>query len=293
MRTRGSNTGEQIAGQILLIARRDGFSRGSRLVEQQLADRIGVSRGPVRAGLKALAEAGLVVGEKHRGYVLAKSPTSREAQRAVGAVEDGEQTYHRLADDRVRGDLPDVVTEAELARRYRLTRARLLRLLDRIAGEGWVIKQPGYGWRFTNTVTSPDAYAKATAFRAVIEQAALLEPSYRLSPDVIQSLRSQQIRLYERNFGTLTVGEIFRAGCTFHEEIIRGAGNPFFFDALRRVNAIRRLLDYRTFSDRGGLRRHVREHLKLLDLLERGDHAAAARLIQRHIARPPGIRLKD
>lgn len=293
MRTRGSTREDRIAGQILLIARRDGFRRGSRLVEQHLADRIGVSRGPVRAGLKALAEAGLVVGEKHRGYVLAKSPTSREAQQAVGALDDGEQTYRRIADDRVAGRLPDIVTEAELSRRYDVSRTQLLRLLDRIAGEGWVTKQPGYGWRFAETVASPQAYAKATAFRAVIEPAALLEASYRLSPDVIERLRSQQRHLYERGFGTLTMGEIFQSGCAFHEAVIGGAGNPFYLEALRRVNAIRRLIAYRTFSDRDGMRRHVREHLKLLDLLEAGDHAAAARLMQRHLARPPRVRWKD
>ncbi len=52
------------------------------------------------------------------------------------------------------------------------------------------------------------------------------------------------------------------------------------------MNAIRRLLAYRTFSDRDGMRRHIREHLKLLDLIEAGELSSAARIMQRHLARP-------
>ncbi len=287
MRSRNTDRGEQVAGQILVIARRDGLVPGARLVEQQLADRIGVSRGPVRAGLKALEQVGLVTGQKNRGYVLAKSPTSHLARRTVGALDNGDRVYHRIADDRVGGRLPDVVTEAELARRYELTRAELLRLLDRIAGEGWITKLQGYGWRFADTMACRDAYAKATLFRAVIEPAALREPGYQLSVDVIGKLRREQTRLYTSGFGTLTMGEIFQSGCAFHEEIIRGADNPFYLEALRRVNAIRRLLAYRTFSDREGMRRHIHEHLRLLDLIEAGKLSSAARIMQRHLARPP------
>ena len=136
-------------------------------------------------------------------------------------------------------------------------------------------------------MASRDAYAKATSFRAVIEPAALREPGYRLSAEIIGKLRSEQTRLYTSGFGTLTMSEIFQSGCAFHEELIRGADNPFYLEALRRVNAIRRLLAYRTFSDRDGMRRHVREHLKLLDLIEAGNLSSAARIMQRHLARPP------
>ena len=43
-------------------------------------------------------------------------------------------------------------------RRYELPRSELLRLLDRIAGEGWLARTPGYGWRFAETLSSPEAY---------------------------------------------------------------------------------------------------------------------------------------
>jgi DNA-binding GntR family transcriptional regulator len=85
----------------------------------------------------------------------------------------------------------------------------------------------------------------------------------------------------------LTVGEVFQLGCEFHEEIARGAGNPFYVEALRRVNAIRRLFTYRLLADHDRISRHVRDHLRLLDLLAAGRMADAAALMRRHLRQVP------
>jgi DNA-binding GntR family transcriptional regulator len=280
----------QMAGHILAIARRDGLEPGARLVEQRLAHALGVSRGPVRAGLKALEVAGLIAGARNCGYVLAKSPTSRPARTALAAADRSEQVYQSMADDRFNGRLPDVVTEAELMRRYDLPRAELVRLLDRIASEGWGARTQGYGWRFAETLSSHAAYSQAAAFRAVIEPAALSEPGYHLEASIIDRLRTQQRHMHDRGLETFTLGEIFQSGCAFHEDISRGAGNPFYVEALKRVNAIRRLFAYHTFADHEGMRRHIREHLRLLDLVAGGRMTDAAALMRRHLARSPTVR---
>ena len=290
MATERASRAKQVAGEILSLAQREGLEPGARLVEQRLAHALGVSRGPVRAGLKALESAGLITGARNRGYVLAQSPTSRSARNALAAADAGEEIYQKIADDRFNGRLPNVVTEAEFMRRYELPRAELLRLLDRIAGEGWLARTPGYGWRFAETVSSPEAYGQTLAFRAVIEPAALSEPGYRLEPDVVHRLRAQQCHMRDRGLETVTIAEIFRFGCAFHEEIIRGAGNPFYVEALKRVNAIRRLFAYHTFADRDGMLRHIREHLRLLDLIAERRMADAAALMRRHLARSPKVR---
>lgn len=285
-----SNRAKQIAAQILAIARREGLAPGARLTEQRFADALGVSRGPVRAGLRALADTGLVIGERNCGYSLAKSPTSKPAETAMVASDQGEDSYRRIANDRFQGRLPDVVAEAELLRRYALSRSELLRLLDRIAGEGWVTRLPGYGWRFAETLSSPEAYGQAIAFRRVIEPAALSEPGYLLEPQVIEKLRNQELHMYDRGLEVLTMGEIFQSGCQFHEDIVRGSGNPFYVEALKRVNAIRRLFAYHTYADHDGMRRHIREHLRLLDLIADGRMTDAAALMRRHLARSPKMR---
>ncbi len=277
---------EQLAGLILAFARREGMKPGDRLIEQKLADALDVSRAPIRLGLKALEAAGLARGEPNRGFVLVKSPTSGAARPTLAALGRAEQAYAAIAADVLARRIAADVTEAEMMRRYELSRTELQRLLDRIAAEGWIARLPGYGWRFADTLSSPEAQAQAAAFRAVIEPAAMLQPGFRLEPDVIDKLRRHQQRVLGGELEKMTIGEVYQSGCEFHEEIARGAGNPFFVDSLRRVNSIRRLFAYRSFADRDGMRRHVKEHLRLLDLIEAGRQADAAQLMLRHLQRP-------
>ncbi|GGK35121.1 hypothetical protein GCM10008955_31290 [Deinococcus malanensis] len=70
----------------------------------------------------------------------------------------------------------------------------------------------------------------------------------------------------------------------FHETIVGACHNPFFVDALRRINRIRRLLAYRSTQDR---RRYVpqsEEHLEILELLQQGRNAEAARRLEVHLS---------
>ncbi len=46
------------------------FAPGERLVEEQLAERFGVSRPPIREALRILSQNGLVVGVPRRGYTV-------------------------------------------------------------------------------------------------------------------------------------------------------------------------------------------------------------------------------
>lgn len=50
------------------------FAPGSKLIEAALADKLGVSRGPVREAFRMLEEAGLVRNEKNRGVFVRDIP---------------------------------------------------------------------------------------------------------------------------------------------------------------------------------------------------------------------------
>jgi DNA-binding GntR family transcriptional regulator len=286
---RTTETAEQMAARILTLAREQGLAPGARLVEQKLAAVIGVSRGPVRAGLQALAEHGMVARLPNRGCVLAAGALSPTATHLVAETGASEAAYRAIARDRIAGGLPDVITEAELSRRYKIGGAALLRLLDRISGEGWLQRLSGYGWKFSEVMTSPEVHRQSMAFRILIETAALAEPGYHLAAADIAQLRAQQQRMLDGGLTTLTLGEIFEVGSSFHEQVVRGAGNPFYLDAWRRISAIRRLFSYHTISDVVRMRRHIKEHLLLLDLIAAGDTAAAVAAMRRHLKSVPKL----
>ena len=101
----------QLAGQILELARRDGIKPGERMFEHRLAQRLGVSRGPVRTGLRQLADAGLASVVPNKGYVLAQPLDSDVARAAMATASTFEAQYMTIADDRLMGRLGDIVSE--------------------------------------------------------------------------------------------------------------------------------------------------------------------------------------
>ena len=48
-----------------------------------------------------------------------------------------DETYFAIAEERLSGALPQRASESELMRRYDVPRSRLLKVLHRIAEEGW------------------------------------------------------------------------------------------------------------------------------------------------------------
>jgi DNA-binding GntR family transcriptional regulator len=64
---RKSLLSENVVGSIRAAILEGAFDLGQRLVETELADQLGVSRGPIREALRLLAAEGLVVINVHRG----------------------------------------------------------------------------------------------------------------------------------------------------------------------------------------------------------------------------------
>jgi DNA-binding GntR family transcriptional regulator len=179
-----------IATQILELIRNEGLGAGAHLPAQMLADRLRVSRSPVNEALAVLHEKGVLTREKNRGFFVARpviEPLS-DVVSELGLAETGIVTsvYFQIADDRLKGVLPAVVSEQMIRTRYGLTSAQLTAVLNRIAQEGWAERKPGYGWEFSPMLTTPDSLLKSYRLRLALEPAALLEPGYRLERKVLE-----------------------------------------------------------------------------------------------------------
>jgi len=261
----------QLAAQILDHIRSNELARGQHLPSQALADTFRVSRAPVNSAFKFLENMGVVRFEANRGYFLASDAKDLTDLKLI-VNEEGEEddSYFEIAEDRLAGKLPQQVTENELMRRYDLPRGRLVKILNRIAQEGWIERLPGHGWEFRQTLTSRHSYEAGYRFRATIESGAVLEPTFRIDREAFRRAREQQQALLEGGFLRLSRAQLFKINSELHETIVACSGNEFFLDALKRVNRLRRLIEYRVTLDRSRLTRQCREHLEILDLLEAG-----------------------
>jgi DNA-binding GntR family transcriptional regulator len=273
----------QLAAQILDHVRSRDLPRGQHLPSQTLADSLRVSRAPINSAFKFLEKMGVVRFESNRGYFLAKDAKDLSAlQLLVNKDGDEDDSYFEIAEDRLSGKLPAQVTENELMRRYRLPRGRVVKILSRVAQEGWIERLPGHGWEFRPTLTSRDSYEAGYRFRAIIESAAVLEPTFKVDRQAFRLARTQQLSLLERGLERMSPAQLFKINTELHETFVACSGNEFFLDAIKRVNRLRRLIEYRVL-DRIHLTRQCREHLQIMDLLEAGNVTEASEFLRRHI----------
>ena len=277
------NLASQMTARILDYIRVNDLEADQHLPSQTLADALRVSRAPINAALQILEDMKVVRSEPNRGFFLVKS--ARELPETVETDEEPEdEWYFAIAEDRLSGKLPERVSESELMRRYGLSRTRLLKVLTKIADEGWIERLPGNGWAFGQLLTSRESYQQGYQLRIALEPQALMLPSFAVDRTAFAAARERQQWMLDGGYKRASRAEIFAANNDFHEMLMTCGGNPFFLDAVKRVNRLRRLVEYRITVDRSRLPQQCREHLNILDLLENGLRQEAADFLRVHIS---------
>ena len=283
-KTEKPDLGEVLAARLLNEIRDLRLPVDTHLRSQDIATRLGVSRFPVGLALGILAGKGVLRHERNRGYFVAQATPPTADELGLAHEDRIASAYFRIADEHLRGLLPDQITESELRERYELTKAELAAVLSRIGNEGWAERRPGYGWSFAHVLTTPESLEQTYRLRLALEPAALLEPGYSLSAELIASCRQAEERLLAGAIETDSADELHERGVRFHETIVGASGNPFFLDTIRRLNRIRRLLSYRSMLDRKRYRMQCEQHLAILDSLARHDQAEAAERLRSHLS---------
>jgi DNA-binding GntR family transcriptional regulator len=231
-----------------------------------------------------LAAQGVLEQKENRGFFVKSGIEIPAATVDLADHSDAPEKYYRFAEDWLRNVIPSEVTEQFLRDRYELTKAQVIELLMRAANEGWVERKDGYGWRLIAVAKTPEALAQIYRFRAIIEPAALLEPNFHIDRGVFAEQRRIMQGLLDGGVERWPAARLLASGAEFHEEIAKMSGNPFFFQALLRVNRLRRLIDYRTLIDRERFYIQARDHLRMLDLLERGENLECSHFMKQHLS---------
>lgn len=272
----------ELAGQLSRLIHEDGLEPGARLNENRLAERLGVSRTPLRAALRLLAGQGYVEHRDRQGArLVARPPLARPAPATAADADDA--LLVRIARDRRLGRLADLVSEREMMAAYGLNRPAIRQLLERLADLGIVERRLGYGWRFLEEGWDTAAHDEGYRFRMVIEPAAIREPGFRLDPAWAEAMRERHRAFLVAPWSDASSIAFFEMNAAFHEGIAAASGNRFFLAAMRRQNRLRRLSNYDWTHGRGRVDVNCREHLEMLERLQAGDTELAALLMKRHL----------
>lgn len=273
-----------LANRVIEYIRTERLSAGHHLTEQSLERVLGTSRSPVRGALAYLARTGIVEPRPpRRGLFLACDAATLSAMAAPLPPADEDHAYLALARDQLEGRLPAILTETEAMRRYNLTRERMRRVLARAAHDGWMEQRAGMGWSVLPMIDGPESCAESYALRIVLEPSAMMMDSFSIDSAVLRRIRTQQEDLVNGGYLSASHTEMVQANATFHAGLASLSGNRFVEQTIRRHNQLRSLLEYRETADRKRVRRQCQEHLAILDLLERGERAAAAQLLTQHL----------
>ncbi len=270
----------QLARSIADILKADGIAVGMTVNQLALANRLGVSRTPVRAALQLLSEAGMVKREG-RGVTLSNA----DAILSVGgAPKPGDALIAAIARSRQDGELPDSTTEADLMRRFGATRADVASALRYLAGLGVVERKPGFGWRFVASADTAADKQAAYRFRLLIEPAALLEPEWCADPSWIVRMRAEHQRYLKRRWRPADAIDFFEMNAAFHLGLVGFSCNRFLIQAVAQQNALRRLRNYSWRLGEDRVRVSCADHLAILDAVASGDMAMAAERMRQHLA---------
>ncbi|WP_167458607.1 GntR family transcriptional regulator [Mesorhizobium kowhaii] len=273
-----------LARQILARLLDEGFTVDQRVPEQTIARALGVSRTPVRAALRLLAEQGVLRTEAERGFLVAQTIEGIDADGLIPRSPD-QRVYEAMLSDRADGRIGVEVSEAEMMPRYNASRGVIRKVFIRLAAEGLAQRQRGHGWSFSDTLDSDQSLAESYRFRMAIECAALRQPGYQLDPDRILKLRRAHDAVLRNGRPSVDGVEWFAVNATFHETIVSGSQNRFFVQAVHQQNNLRRIQEYAGYpslaSDR--IVQSCTEHIAILDALEAQDYPWAETLLSRHL----------
>lgn len=274
----------EIIGDILRLGRDEAWAVGAQVGEKPLAGRLGVSRTPVRRALIDLSERGILRREPGTGFKLSR-PIDAALIEECGQEAAGGDLYQQLLRERSAGQISEEVTENALIAHFNASRGVVRRALQRLAAEGVVQRQRGHGWRFNESLQTPQAIIESYAFREAVECAALSQPDYRIDRAELERMRAAHQALMRKPAAEIAPEVWFRVNAHFHETVTSWSRNRFFLQAVKRQNTLRRMHQFADFPQLTPeqIAQSCEEHLAILDALAIGDRKQAAALLSAHL----------
>ena len=210
---------------------------------------------------------------------------STPAMPVAGSVQHDDATNlsgraHRAVRDMIRQRHlrgGEVIVEQRLADELGISRTPLREALQRLEGEGLVMKVANRS--FVVRQVELKEYLQSLKVREVIEAEAAALAAGQTDPERLEAVRAETLAV--SRITPYDVHAHWAGDDAVHNLFIDACGNEVMAEIVRSLRATTRLFEVTRLADRLGP--DAREHLAILDALAAGDGRAARRAVAAHI----------
>jgi DNA-binding GntR family transcriptional regulator len=271
-----------------------GIPSGSRLLESRVAAQFRISRTPARQALAELARCGLVEKATGRGYMVrATTWCSRAAPASAVAARHDVRLIPSSSWERIYGEVESEimarasfaswrVNEAELARHYRVSRTVARDVIARLQQRGVVRKDERARWQAP--ALTPEHVGELYELRAILEPVALVKAAPNAPPGFVAGMRAhlEDAIAHAREIDGSTLDELEQE---MHVLLLGRCGNRALMQTITLAQSLliaHRFL-YRWTPRLFESEPFLPEHLAIVERLQSGRTAEAARSLKRHL----------
>lgn len=193
-----------------------------------------------------------------------------------------ERAYRRVKERILSGSLSggELISEGEVAASLEMSRTPVREAFLRLEAEGWMKLYPKRGALIVPV--PPDEAEHVIGARFVVETGAIRILAGTDRTGLVRELRASIERHTAHADGD--VDAFTKEDATFHRIFVQAAGNPLlsaFYDTLRDRQF--RMTSASVQRDHAQMRRIIKHHSELTDLIESGDVAGFSKTLSAHL----------
>lgn len=267
---------------------------GTRLTEVSLAERLGISRAPIRHALRQLKEFGYVRKNGSGGYEVAAIDRQKEPISIISSASLDLSNASRAAWENIYDDVEKAVisrrtfaswhvNEVALARYYNVSRTIARDVLARLQ-QGGVLTKDNRG-RWFAPALERKRVAELYELRAVLEPVALRKAASNIPITEVQDMHSRLLTLMNRNKDERYAVELDRLEQDLHVTLLSYCDNQALLEAISLPQTMLAtnhfLFDWT--NDMFDSEPFLPEHLSVFNHLIKNDIAKASDALQHHL----------